>query len=141
METATARTRNSTRHLAARLTAEADWRVPLGEFLDQFYLCWPDRAAMADMLAPAPEAALRPFEEALLAATAEQLAVQWQLPLPPWAAAAGYGLTEAVSLGPAWLPPGRLPHAPPSFRARRLHTDPDPLRRARRPALPLPGSY
>lgn len=129
------------RHLAARLAAEADWRVPLGEFLDQFYLRWPDRAAMADMLASAPEAALRPFEKALLAATAEQLAVQWQLPLPPWVAAAGYGLIEPTSLGPPWLPQDCLQGAPGPFRARLLLCDPDPLRRARRPALPLPGSH
>lgn len=129
------------RHLAARLAEEPDWRVPLGEFLDGFYLRWPDRAAMADMLAAPPEAALRAFEEALLAATVEQLAAQWGMPCPRWAADAGYRLVQPRSLAPAWFPPDRLQRGPEAFQNRLLLTDPDPLRRARRPALPLPSSH
>jgi len=114
--------------------------VPLGEFLDGFYLRCPDRAAMADMLAAPLPAALRAFEEALLAATVEQLAAQWGMPRPQWVADAGYRLVQPRSLAPAWFPPDRLQRGPEPFQNRLLLTDPDPLRRAMRPALPLPSS-
>lgn len=123
--------------LAARLAAEPDWRVPLGESLDRFYALWPDREAMEAALAGPPGIALLPFPAALLAAVAEQLAVQWALPMPTWVAGAGRDLVAPVSLFPAWLPADRLArHSPPAFSARRLLADPDPLRRARRPPLP-----
>lgn len=126
----------SVENLAARLSTGEDWRVPLGEFLDGFYRLWPDREAMAAALATSPDAVLPPLPEALLAATVEQLAAQWGVPCPPWAAKAGYGLVQPLSLGPAWMPPSRLPNPPGPFRNRLLHVDPDPLRRARRPPLP-----
>lgn len=111
--------------------------MPLGEALDQFYGLWPDREAMAAALAGPPGIALPPFQDALLAAVAEQLATQWLLPPPPWVAGAGRDLVAPVSLFPAWFPADRLArHSPPAFLARRLLADPDPLRRARRPPLP-----
>lgn len=122
--------------LAARFALEPGWRVPLGEFLDAFYRRWPDRPAMAALIAEPPAVVLPPFPEALLAATVEQLAAQWGMPCPGWAARAGYGLAQPHSLAPAWFPPSRLQRGPQPFQGRLLLTDPDPLRRARRPPLP-----
>lgn len=122
--------------LAERLAAERDWRVPLGEALDRFYGLWPDVEAMAGALAEPPTTALPDFQSALLAAVVEQLALQWRIPAPPWVVGAGYGLTQATTLAPAWFPAERLRGGPEPFARRLILTEPDPLRRARRPHRP-----
>lgn len=92
---------------------------------------------MEAALAGPPGIALLPFPAALLAAVAEQLAVQWALPMPTWVDGAGRDLVAPVSLFPAWFPTARL-RGPAPFASRLILCDPDPLRRARRPPLPKP---
>ena len=127
-----------TRDLAERLAAEPGWRVPLGEALDRFYHLWPDVEAMAGALAEPPTAAMPDFQSALHAAVVEQLALQWGIPEPPWVVGAGYGLTRATTLAPPWFPAERLRGGPEPFARRLILTEPDPLRRARRPICALP---
>jgi hypothetical protein len=103
----------------------------LANFLDGFYL-----APAAAALAPTPPLLAPGFggrgrvQDAYLAATAEELARRFSLPVPSWTAAEGRALHRPWFASPlAALRAVLLLESPPSFRARNLFVSENALTR------------
>ena len=105
------------------------------EFCDEFYLRYPDFAAMQNALNPVPNIMFEPHKDAWIGAIGEHLAMRWQLEVPGWVKREEH---FALSL-PVFMPPSqRLRHlliaeSPPAFRSRMIFTFAEPLQRARFP--------
>ncbi len=103
----------------------------LANFLDEFYL-----APAAAALGPTPPLLAPGFgdrgrvQDAYLAATAEELARRFALPVQPWTAAEGRALHRPWFASPlAALRAILLLESPPSFRARNLFVSENALTR------------
>lgn len=114
----------------------ADFAMALDEFVDEFYLDHPDKAAQQRRLDPVPEPVGDALVDAWIGATAEHLARRWALRVPTWCYRPEYYALE----DPAFFPPSRalrgvlIVESPPAFRSRLLFTTIEPLARARFPA-------
>ena len=106
------------------------------EFLDTFYLA-PEAEARLAMIDDAPPPAGDPRLDALAAAIADYLAVQYRLSrVPVWVFEPGRVLDEPWHVSPFDTPAMReyLTFASPAeFRSRNIFTEERPLRRARTP--------
>jgi hypothetical protein len=117
----------------ARLTLAGDsFDRCLANFLDGFYAA-PSAAALADdpaLLAPV-HGDLGHVEDAYLAATAEELARGFTLPLPPWTCGEDRQLHRPWFASPlASLRAVLLVESPPAFRSRNLFVSENALSRA-----------
>jgi hypothetical protein len=114
----------------------SDFTMALDEFVDEFYLDHPDKAAQQQRLDPAPDIVGAPLIDAWVGATGEHLAQRWGLRPPAWTQRPEHCALEE----PAFLPNSRalrgvlLVESPPAFRSRLLFTRAEPLARARFPA-------
>jgi hypothetical protein len=121
----------------ARISREniADFAMALDEFVDEFYLDHPDKAAQQRRLDPTPEPVGNAVIDAWIGATGEHLAQRWGLRVPAWCHRPEHYALEC----PAFFPPSRalrgllIVESPPAFRSRLLFTRVEPLARARFP--------
>jgi len=122
----------------ARIAREnsADFAMALDEFVDEFYLDHPDKAAQQHRLDPIPEPVGDALIDAWIGAAGEHLAQRWGLRVPPWC----YRPEHDALKDPAFFPPSRalrgilIVESPPAFRSRLLFTRVEPFQRARFPA-------
>jgi hypothetical protein len=112
-----------------------EFAMALDEFVDEFYLDHPDRAAQQRRLDPAPDPVGDPLIDAWIGAAGEHLAQRWGLRMPDWTQRpVHFALQE-----PAFLPDSRalrgvvIVESLPAFRSRLLFTRAEPLARARFP--------
>jgi len=117
----------------AALAAEGDsFDRSLANFLDEFYAA-PSAAALTDMpalLAPRFGEAGR-IQDAYLAATAEELARRFNLPVPAWTASEDRALHKPWFATPlASVRAVLILESPPAFRARNLFVSENALSRA-----------
>jgi hypothetical protein len=116
---------------------KADFALALDEFVDEFYLDHPDRAAQQRRLDPVPDPVGDALIDAWIGAAGEHLAQRWGLRLPAWTQRPEHFALEI----PAFLPETRslrgvlIVESPPAFRSRLLFTRAEPLSRARFPAV------
>ena len=126
----------SLREVSAVAGGEPDaLAVALREFLDEFYLDHPDKAAQARRLAEPVEIVGEAFTDAWIAATGEHLARRWGLEVPPWTRRREHDLLTRPRFVPD-MPSVRgmlIVMSPPAFRSRLLFTVAEPLMRARFP--------
>ncbi|MEA2990820.1 MAG: hypothetical protein QOG83_3531 [Alphaproteobacteria bacterium] len=114
----------------------ADFAVALDEFVDEFYLDHPNKAAQQRRLDPVPGTLGDPLLDAWIGAAGEHLAQRWRLRVPPWTQREAHFALEH----PVFVPDSRalrgilLVESPPAFRSRLLFTRAEPLARARFPA-------
>src|SRR5713101_3729617 len=114
----------------------ADFAMALDEFVDEFYLDHPDKAAQQRRLDPVPEPVGDPLIDAWIGAAGEHLALRWGLRTPAWTQRPEHFALEE----PTFLPDSRalrgvvIVESPPAFRSRLLFTRVEPLARARFPA-------
>ena len=121
----------------ARIAREnsSDFAMALDEFVDEFYLDHPDKAAQQRRLDPIPEPVGDALTDAWIGATGEHLAQRWGLRVPAWCYRPEHDALE----DPAFFPPSRalrgvlIVESPPAFRSRLLFTRVEPLARARFP--------
>src|ERR1700730_5600705 len=113
----------------------ADFAMALDEFVDEFYVDHPDKAAQQRRLDPIPEPVGNALADAWIGAVGEHLAQRWGLCVPPWTQRTfHFGLKE-----PHFMPPSRalrgvvIVESPPAFRSRLIFTRAEPLARARFP--------
>jgi hypothetical protein len=122
----------------ARIAREniSDFAMALDEFVDEFYLDHPDKAAQQCRLDPVPELVGDALINAWIGATGEHLAQRWGLRVPAWCYRPEHNALE----DPHFYPPSRalrgvlIVESPPAFRSRLLFTRVEPLARARFPA-------
>jgi hypothetical protein len=113
----------------------SDFATALDEFVDEFYLDYPDKAAQQARLDPVPEPVGDPLADAWIGAAGEHLALRWGLRTPDWTQRAAHFALEE----PHFLPDARalrgliIVESPPAFRARLIFTRAEPLARARFP--------
>lgn len=118
------------------LEAPSDLSVALNEFMDEFYLDHPRKAAQQQRIDPVPPSIGDPFMDTLIGAVGEHLAQRWGLRVPDWTRRALHFALEQ----PRFLPDSRalrgalIVESPPAFRARLIFTGAEPLDRARFPA-------
>jgi hypothetical protein len=109
--------------------------LPLDEFVDEFYLDHPDKAAQQARLDRIPGPIGDPLADAWIGAAGEHLALRWGLRIPDWTQRAAHFALEE----PHFLPDARalggliIVESPPAFRARLIFTRAEPLARARFP--------
>jgi hypothetical protein len=114
----------------------SDFAMALDEFVDEFYLDHPDKAAQQRRLDPIPELVGDALTDAWIGATGEHLAQRWGLRVPAWCYRPEHDALE----DPHFYPPSRalrgvlIVESPPAFRSRLLFTRVEPLARARFPA-------
>jgi hypothetical protein len=121
----------------ARISREniADFAMALDEFVDEFYLDHPDKAAQQRRLDAVPGPVGNALIDAWIGATGEHLAQRWGLRVPAWCHRSEHYALE----DPAFFPPSRalrgllIVESPPAFRSRLLFTRVEPLARARFP--------
>jgi hypothetical protein len=65
-------------------TRPADFAMALDEFMDEFYLDHPDKAAQQRRLDPIPGTIGDPRIDAWIGAAGEHLAQRWGLRVPAW---------------------------------------------------------
>jgi hypothetical protein len=112
-----------------------DFHVALNEFMDEFYLDHPDKAAQQRRIDPVPEFVGDPLVDTLIGATGEHLAQRWGLRVPDWTHRAEHFALEK----PHFMPDSRalrgvlIVESPPAFRSRLIFTGAEPLDRARFP--------
>jgi len=117
---------------------KADFALALDEFVDEFYLDHPDKAAQQRRLDAVPEAVGDALIDAWIGAAGEHLAQRWALRPPAWTQRPEHFALEI----PVFLPSTRslrgvlIVESPPAFRSRLLFTRAEPLSRARFPAGP-----
>ena len=113
-----------------------DFAMALDEFVDEFYLDHPDKAAQQRRLDPIPETVGDPLIDAWIGAAGEHLAQRWGLRPPAWTQRPEHFALEE----PVFLPDSRalrgvlIVESPPAFRSRLIFTRVEPLARARFPA-------
>ena len=123
---------NTLAEVAARRTDGEAFSPLLREFLDQFYLALPDRAAA--LIVEEPMSLPDGIEHAMLGAIGEHLALRWRLPVPSWThhptrfLKRPYFTTKLEGLKAILLV-----ESPTAFRRRMIFTEAEPLRRARMP--------
>jgi hypothetical protein len=114
----------------------SDFAMALDEFMDEFYLDHPDKAAQQRRLDPVPEPVGDPLIDAWIGAAGEHLAQRWGLRRPAWTQRPEHFKLEK----PVFHPDSRalrgvlIVESPPAFRSRLLFTRAEPLDRARFPA-------
>jgi hypothetical protein len=117
-------------------TRACDFAMALDEFVDEFYLDHPDKAAQQRRLDPAAEVVGDPRIDAWIGAAGEHLAQRWGLRVPAWTQRPEHFALEE----PVFMPDSRalrgvlIVESPPAFRSRLLFTRAEPLARARFPA-------
>jgi len=113
----------------------ADFAMALDEFVDEFYLEHPDKAAQQRRLDPIPVPVGDALVDAWIGAAGEHLAQRWGLRVPAWCYRPEHNALE----DPHFYPPSRalrgvlIVESPPAFRSRLLFTRVEPLARARFP--------
>jgi hypothetical protein len=115
---------------------KSDFATELNEFMDEFYLDHPDKAAQQKRIDPVPELSGDPRIDAWIGAALEHLAQRWRLQVPAWTQRPEhFALKE-----PDFLPASQtmrgvvIVESPPAFRSRLIFTRAEPLDRARFPA-------
>jgi hypothetical protein len=113
-----------------------EFAMALDEFVDEFYLDHPNKAAQQGRLDPIPDPVGDPLIDAWIGATGEHLAQRWGLRVPEWTQrSAHFALQEPVFLPASHALRGVLiVESPPAFRSRLLFTRAEPLARARFPS-------
>lgn len=117
---------------------KSDFALALDEFVDEFYLDYPDKSAQQRRIDPLPEPVGDPLIDAWIGAAGEHLAQRWRLRVPAWTQRPQHFALET----PVFLPDSRslrgvlIVESPPAFRSRLLFTRAEPLSRARFPAAP-----
>jgi hypothetical protein len=113
----------------------SDFAMALDEFVDEFYLDYPNKEAQQRRLDAIPEPVGNALIDAWIGAAGEHLAQRWGLRVPAWCHRPEHdGLED-----PAFFPPSRalrgvlIVESPPAFRSRLLFTRAEPLARARFP--------
>jgi hypothetical protein len=81
----------------------SDFAMALDEFVDEFYLDHPDKAAQQVRLDPIPEPVGDPLADAWIGAVGEHLALRWGLRTPDWTQRAVHFALEE----PHFLPDAR----------------------------------
>ena len=110
--------------------------LALDEFMDEFYLDHPDKAAQQRRIDPIPEQVGDALIDAWIGAAGEHLARRWGLSVPAWTERPHHFALAKPSFHPN-SPAIRgmlLVESPPAFRARLIFTGVEPLERARFPA-------
>jgi hypothetical protein len=114
----------------------ADFAMAINEFMDEFYLDHPAKAAQQLRINPLPEIVGDPCIDAWIGAAGEHLAQRWGLRVPAWTQRPAHFALEK----PVFMPDSRalrgvlIVESPPAFRSRLLFTRAEPLDRARFPA-------
>jgi hypothetical protein len=114
----------------------SDFAMALNEFMDEFYLDHPDKAAQQRRIDPIPEPVGDPLIDAWIGAAGEHLAQRWGLRRPAWTQRPEHFELQK----PVFHPDSRamrgilIVESPPAFRSRLLFTRAEPLDRARFPA-------
>jgi hypothetical protein len=114
----------------------SDFAMALDEFVDEFYLDHPDKAAQQRRLDPVPDSVGDARMDAWIGAVGEHLAQRWGLRVPPWARRPVHFALET----PVFMPDSPalrgvlIVESPPAFRSRLLFVRAEPLARARFPA-------
>jgi hypothetical protein len=114
----------------------ADFAMAINEFMDEFYLDHPDKAAQQLRIDPVPEIVGDARIDAWIGAAGEHLAQRWGLRVPAWTQRPEHFALEK----PVFMPDSRalrgvlIVESPPAFRSRLLFTRAEPLDRARFPA-------
>ena len=80
----------------------SNFAMALDEFVDEFYLDHPDKAAQQARLDPIPEPVGDPLADAWIGAVGEHLALRWGLRTPDWTQRAAHFALEE----PHFLPDG-----------------------------------
>src|SRR5712675_3575219 len=117
-------------------TQATDFAMALDEFVDEFYLDHPDKAAQQQRLDPVPDVVGNAHIDAWIGAAGEHLAQRWGLRVPAWTQRPEHFALEK----PVFMPDSRalrgvlIVESPPAFRSRLLFTRIEPLDRARFPA-------
>jgi hypothetical protein len=117
-------------------TQATDFAMALDEFVDEFYLDHPDKAAQQQRLDPVPDVVGNARIDAWIGAAGEHLAQRWGLRVPAWTQRPEHFVLEE----PVFMPDSRalrgvlIVESPPAFRSRLLFTRAEPLARARFPA-------
>jgi hypothetical protein len=115
---------------------KADFALAINEFMDEFYLDHPDKAAQQQRIDPIPDLVRDPVIDAWIGAAGEHLAQRWGLRVPAWTQRQEHFALEK----PLFAPDSRalrgvlIVESPPAFRSRLLFTRAEPLDRARFPA-------
>jgi hypothetical protein len=119
----------------ARMNA-SEFPRALDEFVDEFYLDYPDKAAQQQRLEAVPQLVNDPLIDAWIGAAGEHLAQRWRLKVPDWTQRdIHFALHEPVFLpSEAALRGIVIVESPPAFRSRLIFTRAEPLARARFPA-------
>jgi hypothetical protein len=118
----------------ARIDGSA-FAMALDEFVDEFYLDHPHKAAQQRRLDAIPEAVGDAAIDAWIGAAGEHLAQRWGLAVPHWTQRAVHFALET----PVFVPASRalrgvlIVESPPAFRSRMIFTRAEPLARARFP--------
>jgi hypothetical protein len=113
-----------------------DFAMVLDEFMDEFYLDHPDKAAQQRRLDPVPDPVGDARIDAWIGAAGEHLAQRWGLAVPAWTQRAAHFALQK----PVFHPDSRalrgvlIVESPPAFRSRLIFTRAEPLDRARFPA-------
>lgn len=108
-------------------------RVPLAEFLDEFYMDADPESRLARLL-EAPARSSDQVREAFFGGIAEHLCRRWGLgPAPEWSDESSRFLNHPFFMGPERMKPILLAESPSAFRRRFIFTEAEPLRRARMP--------
>ena len=113
----------------------SDLAMALDEFVDEFYLDHPDKAAQQRRLDAVPEPVGDPLVDAWIGAAGEHLAQRWGPSVPAWTQRPAHFALEE----PCFLPASRalrgvvIVESPPAFRSRLIFTRAEPLARARFP--------
>src|SRR5438105_5407310 len=81
----------------------SEFTMALDEFVDEFYLDHPDKAAQQRRLDPIPEPVGDALVDAWIGVTGEHLAQRWGLRVPAWC----YRPEHDVLADPAFFPPPR----------------------------------
>jgi hypothetical protein len=114
----------------------SDFAMALNEFMDEFYLDHPDKAAQQRRIDPVPEPVGEALIDAWIGAVGEHLAERWGLRRPAWTQRPEHFELQM----PVFHPDSRalrgilIVESPPAFRSRLLFTRAEPLDRARFPA-------
>ena len=113
-----------------------DFAMALDEFVDEFYLDHPDKAAQQRRLDPIPIFVGNPLIDAWIGAAGEHLAHRWRLRPPAWTQRPQHFALQA----PVFVPDSPalrgilIVESPPALRSRLLFTRVEPFARARFPA-------
>jgi len=130
----------SLKEAVERIIAGEEERIPIAEFLDEFYLRHGKTAEQQAMIADPPPVLGRQPLDAYVGAIGEHLVRRWGLPtIPSWVEDEGRFLDT-----PFWvddlqlMKPILLRDSPIAFRRRLIFTEFEPLRRGRFP-VEAPG--